>query len=244
MPSFLPTSLTPAARRELAAGARAMAPQLLGIVPFGLVTGVACVASGLTPLQAIGLSLFTFSGMAQLVVAQLTAVGAPPWVILVAVAVVSLRLIMYSAAIAPQFAHLPRGLRWFLASLLTDQSFAIGSTQYPSFPPERPAHWHYLGVGLASFIPWQLAVAMGALLGSRIPAAWSLDFAVTLSFIVLVRPAIRRHADYVAAAAAAIIVLIAAGLPYRLALVVATFAGIAAGLAALRLLPEDKVAPT
>ena len=37
---------------------------------------------------------------------------------------VSLRLLMYSAALAPHLAHLDRGWRWLLAYLMTDQSFA------------------------------------------------------------------------------------------------------------------------
>jgi predicted branched-subunit amino acid permease len=36
-----------------AAGVRATLPVLLGIIPFGIITGVAMVASGIPPLVAI-----------------------------------------------------------------------------------------------------------------------------------------------------------------------------------------------
>ncbi|HRE14837.1 MAG TPA: branched-chain amino acid ABC transporter permease, partial [Usitatibacteraceae bacterium] len=65
---------------------------------------------------------------------------------------------------------------------------------------------------------------------AQVPAAWSLDFVVTLSFLALLVPAIRSRADLAAATVAGAVVLLAAGLPYRLALVVASLAGIAAGV--------------
>jgi len=64
-----------------------------------------------------------------------------------------------------------------------------------------------------------------------VPTAWSLDFAVVLTFLALLVPAVRTRADLAAACVAGLVVLIAAGLPYRLALVVASIAGIAAGMA-------------
>ena len=72
----------------------------------------------------------------------------------------------------------------------------------------------------------------GALLGAQVPAAWSLDFVVTLSFLVLLAPALRTRADLAVAVVAGAVVLLAAGLPYKLSLVAASLAGIAAGVAA------------
>jgi predicted branched-subunit amino acid permease len=64
-----------------------------------------------------------------------------------------------------------------------------------------------------------------------VPASWSLDFAVVLTFLALLVPVVRTRADLAAAIVAAAIALAAAGLPYRLALVAASIGGIAAGLA-------------
>jgi len=73
-------------------------------------------------------------------------------------------------------------------------------------------------------------VALGIAVGAQVPPAWSLDFAVTLIFIGLLVPAVRTRADLAAGIVATAVALLAAGLPYRLALVVAAIAGIAAGL--------------
>ncbi len=218
------------ARREFLAGSRAVAPVLVGTVPFGFVAGVAAVGAGLTPLQGIALSVFAFSGIAQLVVAQLVAAGSPVVVTLAAALVVSLRFLMYSAALSPHLASLPVRWRAPLAYLMTDQGFAMGVQRYADGEGGGMRHWHVLGVGVTLWITWQASVAAGALAGAQVPAAWSLDFVVTLSFLALLVPAIRSRADLAAATVAGAVVLLAAGLPYRLALVVASLAGIAAGV--------------
>ena len=40
-------------RERFVAGVRAQAPPLIGIVPFGLVIGVASIAAGLTPFETL-----------------------------------------------------------------------------------------------------------------------------------------------------------------------------------------------
>src|SRR6478609_9487731 len=110
----------PTARQEFLAGSREVAPTLVGTIPFGLVTGVAAIAAGLTPLQGLALSVLAFSGIAQLVAMQLIAVGSPAVLTVAAATVVSLRLLMYSAAVAPHVAHLDRRWRMLLAYLMTD----------------------------------------------------------------------------------------------------------------------------
>ena len=81
------------------------------------------------------------------------------------------------------------------------------------------------------YVSWQLAVVAGVVAGAQVPASWSLDFAVVLCFIALLVPAVRTRADLAAAIVAAAVALAVAGLPYRLSLVVASIAGIAAGMA-------------
>ena len=223
---------TPDARGEFLAGCRDMAPVLIGTVPFGFVAGVAAVGAGMTPLEGIALSLFAFSGIAQLVVAQLVAAQSPVVLTLAAALIVSLRFLMYSAALSPHVAHLPVRWRVPLAYLMTDQGFAMGMHIYAQPGDRRLRHWHVLGSGVMLWVVWQASVVAGAVLGAQVPAAWSLDFVVTLSFLVLLAPALRTRADLAAAVVAGAVVLLAAGLPYKLSLVVASLAGIAAGVAA------------
>jgi len=206
-------------------------PTLLGVVPFGFVAGVAAISAGLSPLEGIALSVLSFSGIAQLIVCQLVAADSPAIVAIAAAFVVSLRLMMYSAAASPHLAHL--ALRWRvpLAFLLTDQSFATAVRHFSEPGSSRNREWHVLGLSLTLYITWQASVVIGVALGAQVPASWSLDFAVVLTFIALLAPAVRTRANLAASIIAGATALLAAGLPYRLSLVVASVAGIAAGMA-------------
>ena len=60
-------------RSAVAAGTRASLPLLVGIVPFGVICGVAMVASGIPPLAALFMSLVVFAGASMVASAQLIA---------------------------------------------------------------------------------------------------------------------------------------------------------------------------
>ncbi len=222
---------TPTPREEFLAGSREVMPVLLGTVPFGFVAGVATIAAGMTAAQGIALSVLSFSGIAQLIAAQLVAAGSPVVVTVAAAFVVSLRFLMYSAALAPHVAHLSLRWRLLVSYVMTDQSFATAVRHYETPGDKRHRHWHFLGSAVTLYASWQAAVVAGVVAGGQVPASWSLDFAVVLSFIALLVPAVRTRPDLGAAIVAGAVALLAAGLPYRLSLVVASVAGIAAGMA-------------
>jgi predicted branched-subunit amino acid permease len=220
----------PSPRDEFLAGCREVAPSLVGTMPFGLVAGIASIGAGLSPFEAIALSILAFSGIAQLVACQLIATQSPTILVVAAATVVSLRLLMYSAALSPHLAHLDIRWRALLSYLMTDQSFASTVRRYGEPGDRRHRHWHFLGSAATLYLTWQAAVAAGALAGTGIPARWSLDFVVVLTFIALLVPVIRRRADVAAALVAGVVSLATMGLPYRLALIVGSIAGIAAAL--------------
>ena len=138
-----------------------MTPPLVGVVPFGLVTGVVSTAAGLTPLETMGMSVATFSGIVHVVSAQLYAAGAPLAVIVATAAVLSLRLVMYSAGLAPLLAHVP--LRWTLAVsyFLTDHAYALAVVDFRHHPDRGNKHWFLIGTGAISWIVWQASVLVG-----------------------------------------------------------------------------------
>ena len=221
----------PTPKEEFLAGSKQVAPVLIGTIPFGFVAGVAAIAAGMTALQGIALSVLSFSGIAQLIASQLIAVDSPVIVTVAAAFVVSLRFLMYSAALSPHLAHLPRRWRVLLSYVMTDQSFATAVRHFSEPGDRSQRHWHFFGSAATLYVTWQAAVIVGVVAGASVPTSWSLDFAVVLSFIALLVPAVRTRADLAAAIVAGGVALIAAGLPYRLSLVVASIAGIAAGMA-------------
>lgn len=218
-----------AVKQEFWAGVRALAPLLVGVAPFGMIYGVLALANGLTPAAALAMSSILFAGSAQFLFCQLVGVGAPATVMVAEVGLLNLRHALYSAALAPRLAHLPRRWKLLLAYLLTDEAFAAISHREAESQPSPDRHWFYLGAGLALWGGWQLSTAVGVLLGTRLPADWPLDFALPLTFIAIVVPLIRSRAMLLAAGVAGGVALLAAGLPFKLGLLAAALAGMAAG---------------
>src|SRR5215472_9324787 len=185
------------ARAEFWAGVRAELPILFGVVPFGLIYGVLTHSVGLSPFLALAMSLIVFAGSAQFVVTQLIGAGAPGLIMVLTAAVLNVRHVLYSASVAPHVKPLSRFWRFVLAYLLTDEAYAVAIVHYTktdvtadSSPKEKDRkdtrHWYFLGAGLALWSSWQLSSAVGIVVGAKVPASWSLDFALPLTFIALV----------------------------------------------------------
>jgi predicted branched-subunit amino acid permease len=214
---------------DFRAGFTSMLPACLGLVPFGVVTGVGAAAAGADFWGALGMSMIIFSGAAQILAAQLLADHAPLAVVILTCFVAGLRFLMYSAAMAPYLKPLPAKWRNSLPFLLTDQAFAAAIRRFDATHDPRSGALYFLGGGLALWTGWQLTNAAGFLAGNLIPAAWSLDFAVPLCFIALIAPLLRNAPMVVAALVAGVAVLALAQLPMKLNLIAAGIAGIMAG---------------
>jgi len=223
------------ARAEFIAGVRDELPIVAGVVPFGMIYGALAVAAGMPRAAAQAASAIVFAGSAQFLMAQLVAAGAPAAVIIASGVIVNLRHLLYSASLAPYLRPLRALWRWGLAYLLTDEAYAVGITRFRAQQargaPMHHRQWYLLGAGLALWIAWQASTAVGVLFGARVPAGWGLDFALPLTFIALVVPAIRDRADVTAALIAGGVAVAAAGLPLRLGLLLGVLCGIGAALA-------------
>ena len=217
-------------RSEFLSGVRDELPILVGTVPFGLIYGVLALAAGLPIEAALAMSSIVFAGSAQFIAAQLIGAGTPGLVVVLTTFVVNLRHMLYSASVAPHLKHLSRGWKWLLAYLLTDEAYAVTITRYARNGDAPNRHWYFLGAGLTLWGSWQASTAVGVLLGARVPEGWSLNFSLPLSFIGLVVPALKDRAGAAAALSAGLVAVWAAGLPFKLGLMVAALTGIVVGL--------------
>lgn len=201
---------------------------------FGVISGVAMVGAGLSPFLAAAMSLIVFAGTAQLAALQLVAAGTPLGVIVLAGLILNLRFVLYSLSVSPYLRRLPRGARWLAAYFLSDNGYAHTIARTVSRPDE-PGHADYfMGACAAVWVTWQAATLAGIVLGAGIPASWSLEFVVVLTFTALAVASVRDLAGGAAALAAGATALAATGLPFRLGLIAAAAAGVAAGMTAER----------
>ncbi len=179
-------------------------------------------------------SLIIFAGAAQLVTIELTNAGTGAAVVIATALVVNARHLMYSAALADHFRDFPAPWRFGLPYLMTDQAFAVSINRFVAVDDPAYKRRFFLGAGLGLWIPWQITTATGTLLGAQIPESWSLDFAVPLVFMVLIIPSLAHRPGVLAAIVGGVAAVIGRGIPYRLGLIVAALAGIAAGVIAER----------
>jgi 4-azaleucine resistance transporter AzlC len=221
-------------RSEFLAGVRAQAPLLLGVTPFGMAYGAYAVNAGLPSGLAQAMSAIIFGGASQLLASRLIAQSVPGAVIVLTVLLVNLRHMLYSAALAPHVEHLERRWRWLLAYLLTDEAYATSITRYRRGGGATYGHWFFLGSGLALWTAWQISTAAGVFVGAAVPDSWSLDFALPLTFIALLVPALTGRPAVVAAGVAGLVAVLGYHWPYGTGLLSAAAAGMLAGLLADR----------
>lgn len=246
MPPLMATPPPQAAlppRLALLAGIRASLPLQTGLIPFAIVCGASATSLGLSFAQAWGLSWMVFAGSSQLVAMQLMASGAPAWVIVLTGWVVNLRFLIYSATLAPHFRHRSRLDRWIGAYLLVDQSFALTLNRIAEGREKRETAWFYLGLSLAFWLCWQIGSIAGILLGNFIPARWSMDFVVALTFIAIVAPSLNNHPARLAALIGGALAL-APPLPLKLNIVAAALLGAGAALLVEKLWMQHSSGPS
>jgi len=216
--------------RAFWAGVKAETPLLIGVFPFGMIYGALAIKSGIQPVAAQAMSSILFAGSAQFLTAQMTANAVPGLVMIMALAVVNLRHILYSASIAPFTKNLSRWWRVLLSYLLTDEAYVVAITGYEKDGITTNGHWFFLGAGLSLWSIWQASTAIGILVGATIPVSWPLDFALPLTFIAMLVPLLKDKPALMASITAGISALIFYPLPYKLGIILATFVGIATGV--------------
>jgi len=215
--------------KSFRAGVQAEIPLLIGVFPFGLIYGALALNAGLSLPAAQMMSSIVFAGSAQFITAQLVHDAVPGFVIVLTIAVVNLRHMLYSASLAPYLAALPTRWKVLLSYLLTDEAYAPTIIHYEKNGITPSAHWFLLGAGAALWLDWQISTALGIFLGAAIPEEWSLDFALPLTFIAMVVPVLKNRAAIAAALSAGLVALLAFALPYKLGLILAALVGILVG---------------
>jgi len=222
-----------AARR---AGLRAAAVIVASYIPFGIAAGAAMGSTTVDPLISILSSPIIFAGAAQIAAVQLLHVGAAIALVVVTVAVINARHLLYSAALAPHLANWSTGQRLGAAFFLADPVYALAAARFGTpngvgTDPEKRAF--YFAAGFTCLVGWSSLLAIGIFAGGFIPEWVPFELAIPLTFLLLTLPLIKDSAGLVAAAVAGIVALLAHGLPLGVGLMVGAVVGVAAGVAVM-----------
>lgn len=210
-------------------GMRETLPLLVGVFPFGLVVGVASVRLGMTPVQAVVMSSVAFAGASQLAAVELLANDANAVVVVVTATVVNVRVVMFSASIAPYFESLRTRSKAFLSFFLADLIYARSIAAFTE--SDAVDHfWYYLGVGSLIWVVWTAATIIGVVLGAGAPTGLHLEFAVPLIFLALLVSGVEDRPTAAAGVVAAAVAVVGQNAPYNLGLPLAALLGILVGL--------------
>lgn len=207
-------------------------PTLFGIAAWGVVVGVAMVKSGLSIWQALGMTLFVFAGSAQLASLPLIAADTPIWVVFATALVINLRFVIFSALLAPHFAHLSWKRRLALGYTAGDLTVALFLQRFPSEAPARGKLSYLKGLLYPNFAAWQIGSIAGIFLGSAVPSQWGLEFAGTLAIVCILVPLTVGMPALCGVIVAGITGVLAYSLPYKLGLLAAVIAGMATAMLA------------
>jgi 4-azaleucine resistance transporter AzlC len=190
------TSVPPVPRAL--AGARAILPLLLGVVPFGLAYALSARSAGLSLGATQLMSVAVFAGSAQFTAVGLLAAGAGPGTLLATTLFLNARHVLYGLSLGRGL-RAGRGGRWLAAYFLTDEAFGVATALGGGDLP------FLLGAELALFVIWNLTTLVGSLAVGTIPdpSGLGLDLVFPLTFLGLLWPALRGRREIAAAALAA-----------------------------------------
>jgi predicted branched-subunit amino acid permease len=212
-------------------GMRDALPFLLVIVPFGMLFGVLAAEAGWPVAEIMAMSILVIAGASQFTALQLISEHAPLIIVIGTSLAVNLRLAMYSASLAQHVGPVPLWQRALAAYVLTDQTYGVSMNRYATRPAMTPAQKmaHFLGGAAPVCGPWYLATWAGAVAGAAIPEGLAIDFAVPVTFIALVAPALRSLPHLAAAIVSVVVSLALAWMPYSLWLLVAALLAMLTG---------------
>ena len=213
-------------KSDLLSGARGMVPLMLAVTPQGLSLGLALGQMPASRLAGWATSGLMYSGSAQL--ALMTTYASSGAAAIVVALLVNLRLLLYSAAMAPHWRERSLGWRLVAGYLLIDPSFVLARGRDAEPGSARSKFAYYLGGAVLLWLWWQLITGIAIVAPSVIPHMSALSAATPLCFVALLAGAVKERTALVAAATALVVSIALAWLPMSLGMGIAMVAGLAA----------------
>ena len=166
-------------------------PIFLGYLAVSFSFGIFAVASGLSVVETVLISMFNLTSAGQLAGVPIIACGGSFFELALGQLVITLRYALMSVSLSQKFdktVHIAD--RFLIAFANTDEVFAVSSSQ-----PEAVSRGYMYGLILPPYLGWTVGTALGALAGSILPAMVmsALSVAIYGMFVAIVVPAMRGH---------------------------------------------------
>lgn len=213
---------------SLRAGLKDAKPVALALAPIGLALGAAVSTSPLAGMSGWIAGPLLLSGAAHFAMISTLVEGSGATAALFTALVLSSRLLLYSAALAPRFRAQPSWFRWVGAHLIIDQSFVMVDENVPL--DETPARFrrYWFGCTLPLVAVWVATITVGMAIGPRLPDGWRLELAGAILVTSMLRPAVAERSGRLAAVIGGAATFVLAGLPLGTGLLVGSVVAITA----------------
>ncbi|MGE6567807.1 AzlC family ABC transporter permease [Shewanella vesiculosa] len=239
------TSVTPTKTKSFLAGALAVMPLTIAVIPWGILAGSFALEVGLTPVESQAMSAIIFAGSAQLVALGMIKAGIGISSILITTLLITSRHLLYAMAMRTHISPLPLKWRLGLGFLLTDELFAIANQAHKGDSPAQHQfdRWYALGGGLTFYLGWNIATLLGIVAGQSIDnlGELGLDFAIAATFIAIVVPTVKKPSILVCVLVSLTLAVVCAVFAIQAGLLIAAISGMAAGMTYAKLTNEDAV---
>lgn len=163
----------------------------LGYLSVSFTFGIKAVADGLTPLQALLISMTTLTSTGQFAGLPLMVTQASLLEAALTQLIINLRYALMGLSLSQRMdrdMNTPRRMLFAFAN--TDEIFAVASSQ-----PEKVGHVYLYGLMAAPYFGWALGTLLGAVAGQLLPefVRTCLGIAIYGMFLTIILPPARRE---------------------------------------------------
>jgi predicted branched-subunit amino acid permease len=181
-----------------------------GTALYGMVFGLLATERGLSTLEAMLMSVFVFSGSAQLASLQAVAANAGILGVIFVILTLNARYMLYSAALRPWMGSLPASTVYPSLFFLGDGAWMMAMKAHEAGEDDAGI---VLGSGLAAAVWWWGGTLFGHVAGGLIPDPRMLgaDFLLVAFSAAMAATMVKRRGDVVPMASAALVAALVHG---------------------------------
>ena len=178
-------------RKLFAKGFRHGIPIGLGYLSVAFTFGMKAVADGLSPLEALLISMTNVTSAGQFAGLPLILAQASYLEVALTQLIINLRYALMSLSISQKMdsdMNTPR--RLFFSFMNTDEIFAVASSQ-----PGKVSHWYLYGLMTAPYLGWSVGTILGAVAGTLLPVCLrnALGIAIFGMFLAIIVPPAKEN---------------------------------------------------
>ncbi len=172
-------------------GMRAAVPIVLGFIPVGMAFAVMAGDAGFNIAETVFMSFAVFAGSSQMMTIGLYKEGAMLLAMVIATFMINLRHVIMSTCVFEQTEKVGFFKKLFLGFYVTDESFAVITSQ----KGRKCSFWFFASLGVTHYLAWVGGTAIGAFAVGFLPekVEMSLGIALYAMFLGLLVPNIKKN---------------------------------------------------